>query len=314
VNLDPEIAAFLDAVPPGTFDFGAWELEDIPTRRAARAAATPAPVLPPTTTVHHDLHEPVGMRLSMPPGDGRDRPCLLWIHGGGYFLGSGFAPDARLDRWVEELGCVVVSVDYRLAPEHPYPAALDDCWTALLWTFEQAGELGIDPGRVAIGGASAGGGLAAALALLARERGEDRIAAQVLVYPMLDDREAALTPGLDAGHVWDRAATRLGWRAYLGGLDGIPVTAAPARATDLAGLPPAFVGVGALDLFRDECIAYAARLLRAGVPTELHVYAGAPHGFDVLTRSAVGDRFDRELTDAVRQSLSPRRGIVSAAP
>jgi acetyl esterase/lipase len=310
VNLDPEIAAFLDALPDDAFDFGSWALADIPANRDARAAAALVPALPPTTTVHRDRVDPVGLRVYTPPEKGSDRPCLLWIHGGGYFMGSALVTDPRLQRWVEDLGCVIVAVDYRLAPEHPYPAALEDCATALAWTFDTAGKLGVDADRVVVGGASAGGGLAAALAQLERDRGTRAIVAQMLVYPMLDDREHAWSHSTDRIPVWDRAATRLGWRAYLGDRGGdVPPYAVPARAEDLAGLPPAYIAVGAVDLFRNECVDYASRLLDAGVPTELHVYPGAPHGFDVLTRSAVADRANRDLLDALHRAFTRRSPV-----
>jgi acetyl esterase/lipase len=309
-ELDPEIAAVFAALPPGTFDFDEWTAETIAARRAARAAL-PAPAAPPTTTVFRDeLADPsVTVRVYAPQGAGPGRPCVYWIHGGGYISGSALTVDPRLNRWVEALDCVIVSVDYRLAPEHPYPAPLEDCYTGLSWTVRNAERLGIDPARLVVAGASAGAGLAAALALLARDCGGPRLAHQVLIYPMLDDRQVTPSSRLEGTLVWGRAANRLGWRAYLGPLADVPVYAAPAvRAGDLAGLPPAFIGVGGADLFRDESIAYAARLLAAGVPAELHVYPGAPHGFDVVVPTAdVSRRFDGELTGALRRALHPAR-------
>jgi len=219
---------------------------------------------------------------------------------------SGLNEDGRLNRWCENFGCVVVSVEYRLAPEDPYPGPLEDCYTALLWTAHHVEELGIDPARLMVAGASAGGGLAAGLALLARDRGEVPISFQLLIYPMIDDRNVTVSSHLDAV-VWSRAANQLGWRAYLGvrhGTDDVPPYAAPARATDLAGLPPAFIGVGSLDVFRDEDVAYALDLLRAGVETELHVYPGAPHGFEMMAAAtAVGRRAQRDIDDALARAL-----------
>jgi acetyl esterase/lipase len=245
------------------------------------------------------------LRVYSGPQPAANRPCLYWIHGGGYILGSPLVVDARLNRLVEQLGCVVVAVDYRLAPEHPYPAPLDDCGTGLRWTVEHAEELGIDPCRIVLVGVSAGGGLAAGLALQMRDRAEEPVAAQVLVYPMLDDRHVTPSSALLDTPVWSQAANRLGWRAYLAAEPGspdVPAYAAPARATELGGLPPAYVGVGSVDLFRDESVEHASRLLAAGVPTELHVYDGAPHGFDVLTpHTAVARLFEHDLTGALER-------------
>jgi acetyl esterase/lipase len=311
--LDPEIAAHLGSLPPGTFDFDEWTLETIAARRAARAAL-PVPAPPPTTTVFRDeqADPAVQVRVYSPPDAGPPRPCVYWIHGGGYITGSALTADPRLSRWVEELGCVGVAVDYRLAPEHPYPVPLEDCYTALSWTVAHAGRLGVDPARVVLAGASAGAGLAAALALLARDRGGPTVAYQVLIYPMLDDRQATPSSQMDGTAVWGRAANALGWRAYLGpeaGRADVPAYAAAARAVDLAGLPPAFVAVGSADLFRDESIAYASRLLEAGVPTELHVYPGAPHGFELIAVAAdVSRRCSAEITGALGRALRPVLG------
>jgi acetyl esterase/lipase/amino acid transporter len=218
-----------------------------------------------------------GARLYRPPAAGGARPALLWIHGGGYVLGNAAQDDVLCRSYVERLGVVVAAAEYRLAPEHPYPTPLEDCYRALTWL---AGLPGVDPGRIVIAGASAGGGLAAALAFLARDRGEVSPVLQVLSYPMLDDRTT--DPALDRRgfRLWNSASNRIGWRSYLQGAD--PAVAVPARRTDLAGLPPAWLGVGTLDLFHDEDLAYAERLRGAGVPCELHVVPGAFHGFDAL--------------------------------
>ncbi|MGY4710651.1 alpha/beta hydrolase [Mycolicibacterium sp. CBM1] len=223
----------------------------------------------------------VGVRLYRPAGASGPTPGLVWIHGGGYVLGTAAQDDALCRRFVERLQITVASVDYRLAPEHPYPAPLEDCYTVLRWL---AGLPGVDGDRVAIGGASAGGGLAAALALLARDRGEVQPVFQVLVYPMLDDRSVGRHLD-DPGHrLWNATSNRFGWTSYLGGAD--PALAVPARRSDLAGLPPAWLGVGTLDLFHDEDLAYAARLQEAAVPCEVHVVPGAFHGFDGIAPKA----------------------------
>ncbi len=212
--------------------------------------------------------------------------ALLWLHGGGLIVGRPAADDGRCAPWARDLGLVVVSVDYRLAPEHPFPAALDDAHTAWRWFQGAAGALGVDPARIAVGGASAGGGLAACLAQRLRDEGGAMPAGQLLVYPMLDDRTAARRELDDAGHfVWHNRSNRAGWSAYLGrepGATDVSAHAVASRRSDLSGLPPAWIGVGALDLFVEEDRAYAARLEAAGVATELDVVPGAPHAFDAF--------------------------------
>ncbi|TFV55727.1 alpha/beta hydrolase [Mycobacterium sp. PS03-16] len=238
-------------------------------------------------------HRPVGATLPA--------PALLWIHGGGYVIGTAAQDDELCRRFSRELGISVVSVDYRLAPEHPYPAPLEDCYSALTWL---AALPSVDAQRVAIGGASAGGGLAAALALLARDRAEVTPAAQVLVYPMLDDRTVE-RDGLDhPGHrLWNQASNRYGWSAYLGDADRD--VAVPARRADLASLPPAWMGVGTLDLFHDEDLAYAERLRAAGVPCDVEVVQGAFHGFDgIVPKADVSLDFFRSQCDTLRQAFT----------
>ncbi len=209
-------------------------------------------------------------------------PGLIWFHGGGYVIGSAAMDAPRLQQWSELLGCVVVSVDYRLAPEAPFPAAHDDAVAALEWMIESAGALGVDPDRIVIGGASAGGGLCASLGLAARDRGVP-LAGQLLFYPMLDDRQQTPSSRWDAA-VWPPAANEFGWRAYLGAQYGgvVSAYAAPARADDLAGLAPTLLLVGGADGFFDEDVDYAVRLTRAGVATDVRIFAGAPHGFDLM--------------------------------
>lgn len=222
-----------------------------------------------------------GVRLYRPARASGDVPALLWIHGGGYVIGKAAEDDDVCRVLTRKLGIVVAAVDYRLAPEHPYPAPLEDCYSALRWLAQLPG---VDPGRVAIGGASAGGGLAAALAFLARDRGEVRPVAQILSYPMLDDR--TIDPSLDdkGFRLWNTASNRVGWAAYLG--DANRAVAVPARRDDLAGLAPAWIGVGTLDLFHNEDLVYARRLADAGVPCEVYEVPGAFHGFDRLAPKA----------------------------
>ncbi|HSG77939.1 MAG TPA: alpha/beta hydrolase, partial [Acidimicrobiia bacterium] len=241
----------------------------------------------------------VRVRIYRPADQEGELPCLFWIHGGGHVLGQVEQDDPAMDFYVGSIGCVAVSVDWRLPPEHPYPAPMDDCYAGLAWTYENADELGIDANRIVVGGASSGGGSAAGLTLLARDRGEIPVAAQFLVYPMIDDRNVTPSSHLITHHkVWNRTSNIIGWRSYLGdlhGTDDVPAYAAPTRAEDLSGLPPTWMATADLDLFVDEDLDYARRLIDAGVPTELHVYPRAIHGFDVFAPdSAVSKRYVAE--------------------
>jgi acetyl esterase/lipase len=222
------------------------------------------------------------------PASARSRGALLWIHGGGYVIGAASVDDALCAQIAHELGILVVSAEYRLAPRHRYPAALDDCHAVWRWLVDQAPALSIDPALIVIGGMSAGGGLAAALAQRVCDESGPAPAAQLLMAPMLDDRTAAHRHLDDLRHpVWDNSLNRFGWQSYLGREPGaveVPSYAAPARREDLSGLPPAWIGVGAIELFHDEDVAYAQRLEAAGVPVTLEVVPGAPHGFEAWGR------------------------------
>lgn len=235
-------------------------------------------------------------------------PALLWIHGGGFVIGGPLQDERTNVAFVRNLGITVAAVRYRLSPEHPAPAALEDAYAALTWLFANAEERGIDTRRIAVGGASAGGGLAAGLTLLAHDRGEIAPCFQLLVYPMLDDR-TVLRDDLDIKHVrmWTPGSNRYGWTAYLGhepGSRATSVYAAPARRENLSGLPPAWIGVGTLDLFHDEDLDYAQRLADAGVPAEVLVVHGAFHGFDsIFTRSEVTKEFWRAQARALRAAF-----------
>jgi acetyl esterase/lipase len=217
-------------------------------------------------------------------------PALYHMHGGGMVLGNNQFGLGDLLDWALELQFVIVSVEYRLAPENPHPAPVEDCYAGLVWTAEQAARLGIDPDRILIGGASAGGGLTAAVALMARDRGGPALIGQLLLCPMLDDRNNTPSSWQMAGlGIWDRVSNDTGWDALLGdrrhGLDVSPY-AAPARATDLSGLPPAFIDVGSAETFRDEDVAYATGIWQAGGNAELHVWPGGFHGFDLMAPQA----------------------------
>jgi len=222
-------------------------------------------------------------RPTAPPVSG-PRPVIYHVHGGGMVIGNNrVGVDVPL-AWAKEVDAVVVSVEYRLAPEHPHPAPVEDVYAGLVWTAEHAAELDADPERIVIAGASAGGGLSAALALLARDRKGPQVIGQVLMCPMLDDRNDTPSAHQMAGvGVWDRTANETGWSALLGEARGgpdVPAYAAPARAEDLSGLPPAFLDVGSAETFRDEVVAHASRIWQAGGVAELHVWPGGFHGFD----------------------------------
>jgi len=250
------------------------------------------------------------IRVYRPSKNNGKLPALLWIHGGGYVLGSIDQDDPTSKHMAIACECVVVSVDYRLAPENPFPAPLEDCYAALKWMHGHENELGIDSARIAVGGASAGGGLGAGLALLVRDRLEMRIAFQLLIYPMIDDCNVvpAHETILDT-YVWSRENNRVGWKSYLGcepRSDGISPYAAAFRAQDLTDLPPAYIAVGDLDLFLNENIEYAQRLLGAGIPVELHVYPGAFHGFyNFFPLAQISRRFTSDLEGALARALHP---------
>lgn len=231
--------------------------------------------------------------------------AVLYLHGGGMIFGMGELGalyDWSARRYVAVAQVPMLLVDYRTAPEHPHPIPVQDCFTAWEWLTSHAERLGVDPARLAVMGDSAGGGLAAAVCLLARDCGGPAVAQQILIYPMLDDRTASPDPVLTPFATWTYDDNRTGWRALLGdlaGTDNVPAYAAPARANDLSSLPPTYIDVGDLDIFRDEAIAYGCRLAAAGVPLELHVHPGCPHAFENLAPDAAVSR--RAIADRVRR-------------
>jgi acetyl esterase/lipase len=271
---------------------------------------------PPSDVIAEERHIPgpagapdIRVMLYKPSHCDAAMAGYLHIHGGGYVTGIPEMNEIQNKALAMEIGCTVVSVDYRLAPDTPHPGPIEDCYAALKWLHTAASGLGVDRSRIAIGGESAGGGLAAALGLLARDRGEVPVAFQLLIYPMLDDRTVTRSvPHQFTGEfVWNAASNRFGWHALLGrepGSSPISPYAAAARAESLAGLPPTFISVGALDIFLDENLDYAKRLLAAGVPTELHVYPGAYHGFDLAAQADVVKRFRRDQVEALKRALA----------
>jgi acetyl esterase/lipase len=300
--LDPDIAKAVLALP-----FEALTDEQV---AMIRSVELPSIVSDAVERTDHLLPgEPsVSVRVHRPKGITGALPCVYSIHGGGYVIGSNSMDDAMFDQLCPALELVGVSVEYRLAPEAPYPGPLEDCYRGLVWTFEHAAELGIDTSRIGIRGISAGGGLAAALALLTRDRAEVAIAFQLLDCPMLDDRQLTHSSRQEGLPVWSRESNTYGWRAYLGGLygaDDVPYTAAPARAQDLSGLPPTYVSVGTVDGFLDEDVDYATRLNHAGVPTELHVYPGACHGYQMAVDCEITAQSSRDAREWLRRQIRP---------
>jgi acetyl esterase/lipase len=256
-----------------------------------------------------DQKHKIRLRIYKPVTMMPNAPVLLWLHGGGLIIGSPELSDRSVFRLINELGIMIVSVDYRLAPRHPFPTPLDDCHVALKWVHANAEILGIDPNRIAIGGESAGGGLTASLVQLAHDQGAIHAVFQLLIYPMLDDRSALRA---DIPHpellTWTQKSNQFGWEAYLGqacGSDNVPVYAVPARRENLTGLPPAWIGVGTLDLFHDEDVAYAEKLQRDGVDCELVIIPGAFHGFDQFDRDLpVVQAFRQSQIEALRKHLN----------
>ena len=269
----------------------------------------PKPASPLEFSEHAlDAAGQVKAHVTRPPRNGKTHPALLWLHGGGFIMGSPRQDYALCARFAKALDMVVVAVEYRLAPQHPYPTPLEDCFAAYEWLREQAPRLGVDPSRIVIGGASAGGGLASALALLIHDRELPAPIMQLLLYPMLDDRTACAADADRPFHrLWNNESNELGWRSYLGtapGLSTVSQYAAPARRQSFGGLPSAWIGVGTLDLFHDESVRYAAQLRAANVPTTLEIVEGAIHGFDVAFPNAgVSQRFFAAQIAAVAQRL-----------
>jgi len=311
-RLDEAHKAVLEMIPDTLLD-----LTDIPTARLTlegfmAAMAAQAPEFPGVEVEDHwapgaDGDPDVMVRVYRPSDLEAGAPALYWIHGGGMVMGDVATNDTDCKGWATDMRCVVASVEYRLAPEHPHPAPIEDCFAGLKWLVSNAGSLGVDADRIAIGGASAGGGLAAALALVARDRGVG-IIFQQLICPMLDDRNITRSSHwVHHPKVWNRKANIIGWSSLLGkpaGSDDVSPYASPARAEDLSGLAPAFIIIGDLDLFVDESIEYAQRLAAAGVPTELHILPGAVHGTQFFLPTAeVSMRWKAIEADALRIAL-----------
>ncbi|MER6026139.1 alpha/beta hydrolase [Streptomyces sp. NPDC001851] len=318
----PELAAALSGPAEGARE--PLTPQNLAERQERDAVARPRPTVLELRAEGRfeveELHVPgppggpeVTLVSGRPAGIAGPLPLLYYMHGGGMIMGNAWSVLPRLLRdWAAPLELAVVSVEYRLAPGARYPAALDDCYAGLAWLAAHAAGLGIDAGRVVVGGKSAGGGLAAALALLARDRGGPAAIGQLLLSPMLDDRADTFSSHQMAGiDLWDRTSNATAWRAALGeryGAADLPPYAAPARATRLSGLPPAYVEVGSAETLRDEGVAYAQAIWRAGGHAELHVWPGAFHGFDTFAPGAALSRDARDArTRWLRRILTPAR-------
>lgn len=302
--MDRELAEALPYLPNLPFS----DLEGTRAAFADLLAQAPPPDRTGVAVEDRTIDGPQGapqltVRVFTPATGAAPRPAVLDIHGGGFAIGSRDLDDAVNLQIARQVGAVVVSVEYRLAPETPFPGPAEDCYTALQWLVAQAGELRVDPARVAVLGDSAGGGLAATTALLARDRRGPALAMQVLIEPELDDRleTHSMRTGTDTA-VWHRANAVKSWEFYLGGQPATPY-AAPARMQDLSGLPPTYLTVNELDPLRDEGLDYAQRLLVAGVPTELHCFAGTFHGFVLVPTAQVTVRALDMLFGALRRGL-----------
>jgi acetyl esterase/lipase len=310
LSLDPELLPLLQPLmaaaaalePPAIGDVATRRERAIPLFQTLGASRDPVDGV---EVMRHALPTADGAELDVAwyfPSSGLSGSAVLYLHGGGMIYGlteTAPAYDAAVRAYVATSGVPMLLVNYRVAPEHPDPTPVEDCYSALRWLAENAARLGVDPARIAVAGDSAGGGLAAGVSLLARDRGGPTLAAQLLFYPMLDDRTITPDPQLPVELLtWNYNDNMTGWGALLGG--GEPsVYAAPARAQDLSGLPPTYIDVGDLDIFRDEDIAYAARLSAAGVPTELHVHPGCPHAWEALAPTASVSK--RVVADRIRR-------------
>ena len=308
--VDAELLPLIDAFPE--FELSRDTLSSVRARELPFPVSKALPVETGQLTIRASAQRPaISVRIYSPRDIAGHLPAVLHLHGGGFVMGSSGSLEGVHQSLVHELQCVLVSVDYRLAPETVFPGAVEDAYAALAFMVRHGAAYNIIVEKIGVMGESAGGGLAAALALLTRDRAEFGLSFQHLIYPMLDDRTCLQRDAHPfAGEfIWQAADNHFGWSSLLGGppgSDDVSPYAAPARATDLTGLPPTFIGTGALDLFVDENIDFARRLGRAGVPIELHVYPGAVHGFDLMPNAEVAMSARRDSIAALRRFLHGR--------
>ncbi|CAI8324948.1 MAG: arylesterase [Hyphomonadaceae bacterium] len=307
----PELRPLLEIWPTAKVN-----AETLPNLRQIRNQASRNLPPPPDTVSVKNHNAPsqngdatVRVQLTQRKNRQNTAPVILHLHGGGYVLGSPEMTAPQSTNWAEKLNVVVASVDYRLAPETIAPGNVEDAYAALRWLYMQAEALNIDTSRIAVAGESAGGGLAAALALLVRDRGEFQICHQQLIFPMLDDRTATRTdmPDHYGEFIWTPASNYFGWRSLLGhapGVDNVSPYAAPARADDMSNLPPTFLATGALDLFAEENLDYSKRLMRAGNHIEFHIYPGAPHAFMAWADAEISRQYQRDALAALKRGLA----------
>jgi acetyl esterase/lipase len=314
---DPQLKPFLDVLLP-SMPVNV-DIADVAEMRAGSALTFPpiAEVLAGTGVRHREMTVPgpegaPDIILSVFDSEVATEssgPIFYNIHGGGMIVGDRFTGSQMFPGLVNDFGAVVVSVEYRLAPEHPHPAPVEDCYAGLLWTAQHAAELGGDPDRIVVIGGSAGGGLAAAVVLLARDRHAPALFAQILLCPMLDDRNVTVSSHqFTDGTIWNRNNNLMGWQALLGAAQGgadVSEYAAPARATDLSGLPPTYIDVGSAEVFRDEDVDYATRIWAAGGSAELHVWSGGFHGFEMVRDAAISQASAAARESWIRRLLGP---------
>ncbi len=316
--IDPELLPVLEQLPQ--FEFNAETLAAFRAGVGQRITAVVVPPLAPVDKVIDGPAGPLEIFWFDPSPGATDRPVLLHIHGGGMIIGSAREMLNGPSSLAAGLGVPVASVEYRLAPEVRFPGPQEDCFAALRWLANEADALGIDPARIVVVGESAGGGLAAAVAQMARDQGGPKLAGQVLVYPMLDHRVGGTSDPWRNRHtgefVWTRESNQFGWESLRGDYradDYRKGWFSPSLAEDLSGLPPAWIGVGNLDLFFDEDLDYARRLVDAGVPVELHAYPGAFHAFNILADSRVGIDFGRDMMGGAARLLGLDRSPLAAS-
>jgi len=306
--LDPELRPILDM--PALAEITRNNLHEV--RDAVQEMQAAMAVPSATVTVKQRsipaADDGLDLYIFQPDKVAKNNPALLWIHSGGYIMSG--ANDSLAQLIAEKTAITVISVDYRIAPEHPYPAGAEDCYAALMWVHDNAVDLGIDASRIAIGGQSAGGGLAACVALMSRDRKGPDLVFQYLLYPMLDNLHDTPSGKLDHHVVWSRQTSLNAWEMYLNGTPGLDASpyASASRATDLSGLPPAFLSVGEQDLFRDECIEYAQRLMSANVPTQFEVYPGMFHAGEIMIPAAkVSQRMQNSYLQVLHDCLMQGR-------